>query len=104
MGALLLAANAGHIYWATASERVLELKGVVLKLEQTAFRRRPKALFLEIDGKALRVVLHSRRSRLKPGDQVTLFILDSAQLYPWHGLHQLDSYLALAADTSAARA
>lgn len=94
----LLAACAGHTYWAAVHNRVLALKGIVLQLERTVFCHRPKALLVEVEGKALRIVLHSRLHAPKAGEQITLFVLDSAQLYPWRGLQQLDRYLALATD------
>ena len=95
---ILLAASAGHTYWAVVHNRVLALKGTVLKLERTVFCHRPKALLVEAEGKALRIVLRNCLHAPKAGEEITLFILDSAQLYPWRGLHQLDSYLALSTD------
>lgn len=92
---ILLAVNAGHIYYIAVTNRFLALNGVVLKLELAAFRRRPKALLLEVEGKALRVMLRNRHKAPKAGDRITLFITEDTQLYPWRGLHQLSGYLTL---------
>jgi len=96
----MLAISAVHIYYAAVEGHCLELKGVVLRVEQTALRRRPKALLLEIDGKAIRLVLHDRCYAPKEGSLVSVFVLDTTPLYPWKELHQLASYLALAETTT----
>lgn len=95
LGAVLLAGSAAHLCQIAAMRRYLVLKGTVLKVERTALRRRPRALLLEVDGKALRVVLHSRHHAPADGAAVALYIPDTAPLYEWRGLHQLSTYLAL---------
>lgn len=96
LGALLLAVGAAHLCHIAAMGRYLILKGTVLKVERTALRRRPRALLLEVDGKALRVVLHNRHRAPADGAAVALYIPDTAPLYEWRGMHQLSTYLALA--------
>lgn len=100
LASAMLAISAVHIYYAAVEGHCLELKGVVLRVEQTALRRRPKALLLEIDGKAIRLVLHDRCYAPKEGSLVSVFVLDTTPLYPWKELHQLASYLALAETTT----
>ena len=95
--ALLAAAGAWYIYHQARLGRCLVLKGTVLKTEMTVLRRRPKALLLEVDGKALRVVLRGRNKELEAGVAVEVYITDTTPLYDWRGIHQLQSYLALVA-------
>lgn len=95
VAALLAAVGAWHIYRQATLGRCLVLKGTVLKTEMSALRHRPKALLLEVDGKALRVVLRGRHKVLEAGAAVEVYITDTTPLYDWHGLHQLQSYLAL---------
>lgn len=95
MGALLLAYSAAHLYTLAAQGHFLILRGTVQKVERTVFRRRPRALLLEVDGRALRVILHSRHRTPADGATVTLYVPDTAPLYEWRGLHQLSTYLAL---------
>ena len=94
--AVLLAANAAKVTYAVAHRRCLALHGVVLHTERTAFLRRSKALLLEVEGHALRVVLRNRLRPLQDGAQVTLYVMDSTMIYEWRGIHQLHTYLALA--------
>ena len=103
LAALLSAGSAGHIYHMAIKQHVLELRGVVLSLERTMFRRRVKAMLLEVEGKALRVVLHSSQKLPMRGDQITLFIQDATPLYEWRGLHQLGGYLALVVERTSVR-
>ncbi|MPN64891.1 hypothetical protein SDC9_212669 [bioreactor metagenome] len=95
LAALLLAANAAHVYTTAARGHYLMIRGTVLKVERTSLRHRPRALLLEVEGKALRVVLHNRHRAPADGAAVTLYIPDTAPLYEWRGLHQLSAYLAL---------
>ena len=101
-GSLLLAVSATRLFSIAAAETYLALKGTVLRVERTPFRQRARALILEVDGKALRVVLRNRHFTVQPGDLVMLYISDTTPLYEWREIHQLHSYLALAREKSAA--
>lgn len=95
LAAGLMAVSAGHIYHIAAEQRYLVLVGTVLKVERTEFWHRPKALLLEVEGKALRLVLHSRHRAPAAGASVSIYAPDAATLYEWRGMRQLFSYLAL---------
>lgn len=93
--ALLAAISAARVYLVAASGHYIAITGTVLKVERTAFLRRAKALLLAVDGKALRVVLRSRRSSPHTAERVTVYIHDSTPIHEWKGLHLLGTYLAL---------
>ena len=93
--ALLFGLGSIRIYHASMAGRYLTLLGNVLKVEQTAILRRPKAILLEIDGRALRVSLRNRHRAPEQGKIVRIYVLDTTPIYEWRGLHQLSSYLAL---------
>ena len=94
---LLAAVSAWRIYHLSALGRCLVLKGTVLTAEVSLLRHRPRALLLEVEGKALRVVLCGCRKVPGPGTLVEIYIADDTPLHEWRGVHQLQSYLALAA-------
>lgn len=100
VAALLAAASGWHIYRQATLGRCLVLNGTVLKTEMSALRHRPKALLLEVDGKALRVVLRGRYKVLGAGTSVAVYIADTTPLYNWRGLHQLQTYLALVTENA----
>lgn len=91
----MLAGHAGYICWLSLKGHCLELAGTVLSVERSFLRGRPKALLLETQGMALRIILHSRLKTPEAGERILLYIPDSAPLYEWRGMHQLDSYLAI---------
>lgn len=95
---LLSAVSAWRIYHLAALGRCLVLKGTVLKIEAFQLRHRPKALLLEVEGKALRVVLRGRHKAPAAGSVVEVYITDDTPLYEWRGMHQLQSYLVLVAE------
>ena len=94
--AILASVNGWRVYHVAAHGHYLTLSSIVLKVERTAFLRRPKAVLVEAEGKALRVMLRSRLSAPKEGSCITFYVQDSTPIYEWKGLHLLGSYLALA--------
>ena len=95
MCAVLLAFSAFRLYNIGRRGQYLVLEGTVLKLERTPLRLRPKAMWMEVEGKALLVVLRNRHISVREGDALTLYIADTAPLYEWRGIHRLHSYLAV---------
>ena len=93
--AVLLAFSAFRLYNIGRRGQYLVLEGTVLKLERTPLRLRPKAMLMEVEGKALLVVLRNRHISVREGDALTLYIADPAPLYEWRGIHRLHSYLAV---------
>ena len=94
--AVLAAANGWRIYHVAAHGQYLVLSTTVLKVERTGILRRPKAVLIEAEGKALRVMLRSRRRIPAEGNAITFYVQDSAPIYEWRGIHLLSSYLAMA--------
>lgn len=93
--AMLLAFSAFRLYRIGRRGQYLALRGAVLKLERTPLRLQPKAMLLEVEGKALLVVLRNRHISVREGDAVTIYIADTTPLYEWRGIHRLHSYLAV---------
>lgn len=94
--AVLASVNGWRVYHVAVNGHYLALSATVLKVERTAFLRRPKAVLVEAEGKALRVMLRNRLSTPKEGSCITFYVQDSTPIYEWKGLHLLGSYLALA--------
>ena len=92
---LLLAGNVLYIRHIVGLELYIKLTGTVVEVERSFARQRPKALILEVEGKALRLSLRSRIGTVDTGATVIIYAPESAPLYEWHGMHQLYSYLAL---------
>ncbi len=93
---ILAALGGRRLYRIAVLNQYLTLTGTILKVERTTILRRPKALLLEAEGKALRVVLRGRHRAPVEGGHITLYVMDTAPIYEWRGIHQLSSYLALA--------
>ena len=95
LGAALLTICAARLYRTGMRGQYLILRGVILKVERTVLRQRPKSILLEANGKALLVMLRNRHAAVREGDTVTLYIADTAPLYEWQGIHRLHAYLAM---------
>lgn len=94
-GASVLTISAVRLYRTGMRGQYLILRGTILKVERTSLRQRPKSMLLEINGKALLVMLRNRNATVREGDTVTLYIADTAPLYEWQGVHRLHAYLAM---------
>lgn len=75
--------------------RYLALRGTVLNAEQTMIRKHTKVIILEAEGTALRIQLRNQHMKVAQGDIVALYLADTTKLYPWRGMYQLSSYLAI---------
>lgn len=95
LGALVLTISVVRLYRTGMRGQYLILRGTILKVERSALRQRPKSMLLEINGKALLVMLRNRNATVREGDTVTLYIADTAPLYEWQGVHRLHAYLAM---------
>ena len=87
--------SASLLYRLLIQGRYLALRGTVLNAEQTMIRKHTKVIILEAEGKALRIQLRNRHMKVAQGDIVALYLADTTKLYPWRGMHQLSSYLAI---------
>ena len=81
LGAALLVICAMRLFCTGMRGQYLILRGVILKVDRTALRQRPKSILLETNGKALQVMLRNRHAAVREGDTVTLYIADTTPLY-----------------------
>jgi len=93
---ILTAANGGRLYYIAVRGHYLMLTGTVLHVERTAVLRRTKAVLIEVEGTALRVLLYNRHKSPIEGGHIVLYVQDSAPIYEWRGMHLLSAYLAAA--------
>lgn len=87
--------SASLLYRLLIQGRYLALRGIVLNAEQTMVRKHTKVIILEAEGKALRIQLRNRHMKVAQGDALALYLADTTKLYPWRGMYQLSSYLAI---------
>ena len=80
LGAAVLTISAARLYRTGMRGQYLILRGVILKVERTTLRQRPKSILLEANGKALLVMLRNRHATVREGDTVTLYIADTTPL------------------------
>ena len=98
--AAIVAGNGCRLYHIAVTGHYLVLSATVLKVERTAILHHPKAIPIESEGKALRVMLHSQHKVPDEGSRIVFYIQDSTPIYEWHGIHLMDSYLVFTADNS----
>lgn len=95
--AILASVSGWRVYHVAVHGHYLTLSTIVLKVERTAILHRPKAVLVETEGKALRIMLRNRLTVPKEGGCITFYVQDSTPIYEWRGVHLLGSYLAMVA-------
>ena len=68
---------------------------IEIKVERTPIRRRPKALYLQIEPQVVRLQITGKQRDVDAGDQVTVYVSDNAPVYENEGCQQLSGYLAI---------
>ena len=69
-------------------------------LNETTVLRHPKAVLMEVEGIALRVVLRNRHKSVVEGSRLSFYVQDNTPIYEWGEMHLLSSYLAVEDGTS----
>lgn len=87
--------SASQLLYLALSGHLIEISGECIKVERIPIRRRPKALYLQIEPQVVRLQITSMQRDVGVGDQVTVYVSDNAPVYENDGCQQLSGYLAI---------
>ena len=87
--------SASQLLYLALSGHLIEISGECIRLERTPIRRRPKALYLQVETQVVRLQITGTLRNAEPGDLVTVYASDSAPVYENEGCQQLSGYLAI---------
>lgn len=87
--------SASQLLYLALSGHLIEISGECIKVERTPIRRRPKALYLQIESQVVRLQITGKQRVVDAGDQVTVYVSDNAPVYENEGCQQLSGYLAI---------
>ena len=87
--------SASQLLYLALSGHLIEISGECIKVERTPIRRRPKALYLQIESQVVRLQITGKQRDVDAGDQVTVYVSDNAPVYENEGCQQLSGYLAI---------
>ena len=89
------AGSGALLVWRADQGKVLVVEGVCTEVEPTLFRRRPKAVVMECDGRQVKVYLHARVRNLALGERLRIYVADSSPVYEEDDILVLSGYLAM---------
>lgn len=87
--------SASQLLYLALSSHLIEISGECIRLERTPIRRRPKALYLQVEAQVVRLQITGKQRDVDAGDQVTVYVSDNAPVYENEGCQQLSGYLAI---------
>ena len=73
--------SASQLLYLALSGHLIEISGECIRLERTPIRRRPKALYLQVETQVVRLQITGTLRNAEPGDLVTVYASDSAPVY-----------------------
>ena len=71
------------------SGKITTIVGVCRGVETAGLRRRPTAAVIVVDGSPVRIQLHQRRSAIREGDTVVVYVSDRTPIYKKAGIDYL---------------
>ena len=76
--------------------RYVIIKGICEQIEYTGLRKRPKSLQIRHNDKTVRIMGHLHKLRsLRPGDQLEVYLADSAPVYEHDGEYLITQIMAI---------
>ena len=77
------------------SGKITTIVGVCRGVETAGLRRRPTAAVIVVDGSPVRIQLHQRRSAIREGDTVVVYVSDRTPVYRKDGCDNLYGFYAM---------
>ena len=87
--------SASNLFFRCEEKRYIMIRGICRGFERTSVRKQIKAIYLESDGKSVKVVYTYKSRPIKEGDQVTIYVSDTASVYEVDGEYIICSILAI---------
>ena len=87
--------SASNLFFRCEEKRYIVIHGTCHGFERTSVRKHIKAIYLESDGKSVKVLYTYKGRPIKEGDQVTIYVADTASVYEVNDEYIICSILAI---------
>lgn len=96
--AVLFFVTSGILLYKCISGKYICIAGTVKQVELTGFRKKPKTVFLDIDGKILLIPVQQKPTAIAVGNKLTLYLSPNTPIYEQNETYRIFTYLALVND------
>lgn len=87
--------SASNLFFRCEEKRYIIIRGVCTSFERTAVRKRIKAIYLESEGKTVKILNIPKGRPIKEGDCVLVYVADNASVYDLEGEYVICNVLAI---------
>lgn len=87
--------SASNLFFRCEEKRYIVIHGICRGFERTSIRKQIKAIYLESDGKSVKVLCTYKGRPIKEGDQATIYVADTASVYDVDGEYIICNILAI---------
>lgn len=75
--------------------RVISIIGICTVIERKKIRKTIASILLDVDGKAVKIQIKGRKTRINEGDTVQVYLLESSKVYNYENKFVISDYYAL---------
>lgn len=88
-------ADAWQLFRLFALQEYLVLSGICTKLETSPIRRKPKAIYTEIEGRSVKIPLNRPLGAVSTGDAIEIYLSHQSPIYESDGVSTIFRYYAV---------
>lgn len=75
--------------------KVISIIGICTVIERKKIRKTIASILLDVDGKAVKIQIKGRKTRINEGDTVQVYLLESSKVYNYENKFVISDYYAL---------
>lgn len=87
--------NSGIIIYHYKKGRIISFVGRCVKIERKKIIKTVSSILLDVDGKAVKIQIKGRKTKINEGDTVQVYILESSKVYNYENKFVISDYYAL---------
>lgn len=85
----------GIIIYNYKKGKVISIAGICIEIERKKLRKTVSSILLNVDGKAVKMRIKGRRTKINEGDTVHVYILESTKVYNYENKFVISDYYAM---------
>ncbi|MBR2884871.1 MAG: hypothetical protein IKB93_08795, partial [Clostridia bacterium] len=75
--------------------KIISIVGICIEIERKRIRKSITSILLDVDGKAVKIRIKGRKTKINEGDSVQVYILESTKVYNYENKFVISDYYAM---------
>lgn len=93
--ALLSFFASGIVIYHYKKGKIISIVGICIEIERKRIRKSITSILLDVDGKAVKIRIKGRKTKINEGDSVQVYILESTKVYNYENKFVISDYYAM---------